>query len=101
MSRTGQTDPPQFGQSDPSFGVDERSFWQFRVEVNEPDGTPAPRARGQARRRRAGAALPAAGSRITSLLRVSADTLRRWLHRWREDKLALKPRGRRVQRPHA
>ena len=35
--------------------------------------------------------------RVSSFLRVSSDTLRRWLRRWREDRLAIEPRG----RPHA
>ena len=37
--------------------------------------------------------------RIATLLRVTAETLRRWLREWREDHLAVEPRGRPVERP--
>lgn len=37
--------------------------------------------------------------RLASLLRIAADTLRRWLREWRDDRLAVEPRGRPVERP--
>lgn len=40
-----------------------------------------------------------AWERVAALLRVAAETLRRWLREWREDHLAIEPRGRPVERP--
>lgn len=39
-------------------------------------------------------------ARIEALVRVSAETLRRWLREWREDRMALSPRGRPLSRSH-